>query len=594
MAMLKSLKLLLVIFLFACTLKVQAQDYLFFTDSDIPNYYDPSYLQVTAPSELLMVNSVKFPVVTDTFYTGTNGLKLQYRSVSGGDWVAAVAAPGWPGRDATLKDSIVFMVYSKTALSASDLPKIFIEDLSNQRSTKIPLSIYNPQGIPAGQWTKLWAPVDTLKRNPGGCDLTRVKTIFFGQSVADGIARTLFIDNVKMSGGASIYDYNYIVVLGSSTSAGTGANPPDSAYVNRLRAHIAGVDTTYKVLNLAVGGFTSYHVMPTSFVPPGGRPTPRATNNITYALEYNPKAIFINLPSNDAASSYTMAEQIANFDTLVAVANRNNVKLWITTTQPRNLSSQPQLDLLTGMRDSIFTRYAQYAVDFWTTLAQPNGFIVQAYNSGDGIHLNNAGHRIIYQRAVEVILPMLVPVELISFIGSRSGADVQLQWITGTEANNYGFEIQRSQDRKNIETIGFVEGSGTTTSPTSYSYTDGSAQKELNWFYRLKQINFDGTSSFSGWTEVEAELPTGFFLFQNYPNPFNPSTTVSFTLPKAMKAELKLYDITGREIEEIFSGELGQGFHKMNLDGSRLPSGVYTCRLVAGEHSASIKLTLLK
>ncbi len=592
--MLRSFRLFIVIAFIACTSQVQAQDYLFFTDSDIPNYYDPSYLQVTSPSELLTVNSVKFPVVADTFYSGTNGLKLQYRSVAGGDWVAAVAAPGWPGRDATLKDSIVFMVYSKVAISAADLPKIFVEDLSNQRSTKVPLSLYNPQGIPAGQWTLLWAPLDTFKRNPGGCDLTRIKTIFFGQSVSDGIQRTLFLDNIKMTGGASIYDYNYIVVLGSSTSAGTGANPPDSAYVNRVRAHIASVDTTYKVLNLAVGGFTSYHVMPTSFVPPGGRPTPRATNNITYALEYNPKAIFINLPSNDAASSYPLSEQIANYDTLVAVANRSNVKLWITTTQPRNLSSQTQLDLLTGMRDSVFSRYAPYAVDFWTTLAQPNGFIVPEFNSGDGIHLNNAGHRLLYQRAIEVILPILVPVELVSFIGSRSGSTVLLQWITGTEANNYGFEIQRSTNKTDFETIGFVEGSGTTASPTSYSFSDGSAAKEQTWYYRLKQIDYDGTASFSGLAEVEAELPVGFFLFQNYPNPFNPVTTVSFTLPKAMEAQLKLYDITGKEVYEIFAGELQQGFHSMKIDGTKLASGVYTCRLVAGEYSSTIKLSLLK
>lgn len=592
--MLRSFKIFIAFAFLACTAHVQAQDYLFFTDSDIPNYYDPSYLQVTSPSELLTVNSVKFPVVADTFYAGTNGLKLQYRSMTGGDWVAAVAAPGWPGRDATLKDSIVFMVYSKVAVSAADLPKIFVEDLSNQRSTKIPLSLYNPQGIPAGQWTLLWAPLDTFKRNPGGCDLTRIKTIFFGQSVADGVQRTLFLDNIKMTGGASIYDYNYIVVLGSSTSAGTGANPPDSAYVNRVRAHIAGVDTTYKVLNLAVGGFTSYHVMPTGFVPPGGRPTPRATNNITYALEYNPKAIFINLPSNDAASSYPMSEQIANYDTLVAVANRRNVKLWITTTQPRNLSTQAQLDLLTGMRDSVFTRYAPYAVDFWTTLAQPNGFIVPEFNSGDGIHLNNAGHRLLYQRAIEVILPILVPVELVSFIGTRTGNDVVLQWITGTEANNYGFEVQRSADKTGFETIGFVEGSGTTASPTSYSFTDGTAQKELTWYYRLKQIDYDGTSSYSGLAEVEAELPVGFFLFQNYPNPFNPVTTVSFTLPNAMNADMKLYDITGKEVATIFSGELPQGYHSLKIDGTKLASGVYTCRLVAGEYSQTIKLSLLK
>ena len=486
------------------------------------------------------------------------------------------------------------MIYSPVSVPAANLPMLFVEDLSNQRSTKIPLSKYNPAGVPAGQWVKLWIPLDTLKQNPGGCDLTRVKTIFWSQGIDDAVTRTFFIDDVKMTGGASIYDYNYIVVIGSSTSAGTGASPQDSSYVNRLRKHIQSIDTTYKVLNLAVGGFTTYHVMPTGFVPPGGRPAPRPTNNISYALEYNPKMIFINLPSNDAASGYPIEEQIANFDTLVAVATRNNVKFWITSTQPRNLSNPTQMNLLTSMRDSVFTRYAAYAVDFWNGLAQPNGYIKPEYDFGDGIHLNNAGHRLIYERAVQVILPELVPVELISFLASRSGSEVVLQWLSATETNNYGYEVQRSTDKVNFETIGFIEGAGTTTSISSYNFTDGDADPNSTLYYRLKQIDYDGKASYSGITEVEAESPMGFKLFQNYPNPFNPETVISFSLPKNLSVKVNVYDMTGKEVAELFSGDLNQGYHKLNFNASHLATGIYSCRVLAGDFSSTIKLLLLK
>lgn len=590
----KVFRLIVYIFILTSAVAVKAQDYLFFSDSDIPTYYDPSYLNFSSPSELLTVNNVKFPVVSDTFYSGINALKLSYKSVAGGDWVAAVAAPGWPGRDATLKDSIVFMVYSAVSIDAVNLPMIFVEDLSNQRSTKISLGYYNPSGVPAGVWTKLWIPLDTLEQNPGTCDLTRVKTIFFGQSVPDNITRTFFIDNVKMTGGESVFDFNYIVVLGSSTSAGTGANPPDSSYVNRVRKHLTGVDSTYRVLNLAVGGYTTYHVMPTGFIPPQGRPTPRITNNISYALEYIPKAIFINLPSNDAASNYPVIEQIANFDTLVAVANRNNIKLWITTTQPRNFSNQSQLDMLIAIKDSVFSRYSQYAVDFWTSLAQPNGHIVATYNSGDGIHLNNAGHRLLYERAINSIIPHIVPVELISFNAFRSSNEVFLQWATATEVNNLGFEVQRSTDGINFTAIDFIEGAGTTTSEKNYQYTDGTVNNYFDYTYRLKQIDLDGQISFSGVVFVEAEIPSEFRLFQNYPNPFNPVTKIAFTIPQNSNVELILFDINGKEVAKIFRGELKKGYHIMNFDGSNLASGVYTCRLVAGNFLSSIKIVLLK
>ena len=93
-----------------------------------------------------------------------------------------------------------------------------------------------------------------------------------------------------------------IVVVGSSTSAGTGASTSDSAYVSRYRAYVKSIDPRAIVVNLAVGGYTTYNVMPTGFVPPAGRPTPNPLNNITRALAYKPWAILVNLPKTCSPS----------------------------------------------------------------------------------------------------------------------------------------------------------------------------------------------------------------------------------------------------------------------------------------------------
>lgn len=198
-----------------------------------------------------------------------------------------------------------------------------------------------------------------------------------------------------------------IVVLGSSTAAGIGPSHPDSAWVNRYRKFLQTIDPNHQVINLARGGYTTYHLMPNGFSPPGGRPTPDPARNITQALLRNPDAIIINLPSNDAAFGYSVAEQLANYDTILTATNTQNVPVWISTTQPRNLSNTGRQNLM-AMRDSTFARFGEKAVDFWNDIANPDGTIKSQYNSGDGIHLNNAGHRILFERVAAKAIPDVV------------------------------------------------------------------------------------------------------------------------------------------------------------------------------------------
>lgn len=199
----------------------------------------------------------------------------------------------------------------------------------------------------------------------------------------------------------------HIVVLGSSTAAGTGPSHPDSAWVNRYRNALQALDPANQVTNLAVGGYTTYHIRPTGTVPPAGRPKPDTLHNITRALSLDPDAIIINLPSNDAAYGYSVAEQLESYDLVLAAADLAGVPVWVSTTQPRNLTPAGR-DNLMAMRDSTYARFGDKAVDFWTDIANPDGTINPLYNSGDGIHLNDAGHRILFQRVMAKDIPQAV------------------------------------------------------------------------------------------------------------------------------------------------------------------------------------------
>ena len=194
-----------------------------------------------------------------------------------------------------------------------------------------------------------------------------------------------------------------VVVLGSSTAEGTGASTPDSAWVYRFRNAVYLNDTRHEVINLAKGGYTTYHLLPNGSTSGSGVGIDVDTQrNITKALSLDPAGIIINLPSNDAANNFPVKDQLANFEVMVSEANAG-VPVWICTTQPRNFTNSNQIQIQRDVRDSIFTIYGDYAIDFWNGIAASNGYILDAYDSGDGVHLNDAGHRFLYQRVMEKV-----------------------------------------------------------------------------------------------------------------------------------------------------------------------------------------------
>ena len=141
-----------------------------------------------------------------------------------------------------------------------------------------------------------------------------------------------------------------------------------------------------------------------------------------------------------------------------------------------------------------------------------------------------------------------VPVELTSFTANVNGlSQVVLNWETATEINNQGFEIERRTESSEFRTIGFVEGNGTTTQPRSYIYTDRTAENGIN-YYRLKQIDYNGTYAYSDVVEVDVTGLLTFDLAQNYPNPFNPSTSINYSVPESGNIRLSVFNIVGEEV----------------------------------------------
>jgi len=169
-------------------------------------------------------------------------------------------------------------------------------------------------------------------------------------------------------------------------------------------------------------------------------------------------------------------------------------------------------------------------------------------------------------------------------------------------------------------TISGIEGSGndywyvrgttiyrSTNLGTSWtlSHTHTAAQNDIS-------LATDGAGCMTGWSggttgtiakmtgvpvginDPTSEIPSAYSLMQNYPNPFNPATSITFALPIAGNVELKVYDILGKEVASIVSGNMNAGTHIVPFDASALASGVYIYKITAGSFIDSKKMVLIK
>ena len=189
----------------------------------------------------------------------------------------------------------------------------------------------------------------------------------------------------------------------------------------------------------------------------------------------------------------------------------------------------------------------------------------------------------------------VVPVDLANFTSSVTNTKVDLFWMTATEQNNYGFDVERKPYENNSTwiKIGFVKGTGNSNSSVNYQFTD-SPSKNGSYLYRLKQIDLNGTYKYSNEIEVVFNNVPNFVLMQNYPNPFNPVTTISYQLPQDGFVSLKIYDVLGNEIATLVNEVKTIGIHEVNFDASGFSSGMYLYKMTVNNFTATRKMIVLK
>jgi len=187
-----------------------------------------------------------------------------------------------------------------------------------------------------------------------------------------------------------------------------------------------------------------------------------------------------------------------------------------------------------------------------------------------------------------------LPVELTTFDAVREDGAVVLRWETATETNNAGFAVERSVEGAWQE-VTFVAGAGTTSQLQTYRYADTDLPYEAETIaYRLKQVDTNGTSTYSDEVEIQRGTPARLVLHGNVPNPVRAQTTLRYALPTAGPVQVSVYDLMGRRIATLVSGTQSAGRKEVVFRAQGLASGMYFVRLRANGQTLTQRLTVVR
>jgi len=419
---------------------------------------------------------------------------------------------------------------------------------SKASSSSIVFNNANPQAIPAGTY-------NNLTITGGG-----TKSIA-GSIIING---TLTLTSGKLQLGT------YDLTIGSSGSI-SGANSTNYIVTNSTGGLLRQVPNSATNITYPVGTSTSYNPVVLSQTAGG------TTDNFEVRVF---SGVSTSYNASDAATGTAITSDVVK-------------KTWaISESTPGGSNVSITLQWNAADEGTSFSRSTCYVAHYTSGAWQS---VAAAAASGTGPYTRQLTGVTSFSPFSVIDNSSPLPVRMLSFSGKPGDAGNELEWITASEVNNKGFEIERRDESSgDFVFIGFVNGHGTTSMVNNYIYNDDITESA---FYRLKQVDFDGRFEYSqiiyiDRSNVNSTFSNGNISINIYPNPAVNSVSIEVAEGADWELNVKLVDINGKEVNVPVQQKSADG-RKLTLDVSAVRKGVYFIESVNGQNKLSQKLLIL-
>lgn len=216
------------------------------------------------------------------------------------------------------------------------------------------------------------------------------------------------------------------------------------------------------------------------------------------------------------------------------------------------------------------------------------------YNMGlpsmwGGNSIMNINNLVINSAADPINCASALPVVLSAFEAKAKGNSITLEWTTESEVNNAGFAIERSMDGKEFREIAFVDGNDNSTKAVEYSYEDKTAIAGTQYYYRLRQIDFDGRTDISD--VKSAMIQSDKTTVNVFPNPANATINIEVGQNAADEISYALYSPAG---ELAVSASVDGSTNQIRIDVTNLSNGLYYLKTTVGSTISYEKVMIQK
>lgn len=182
---------------------------------------------------------------------------------------------------------------------------------------------------------------------------------------------------------------------------------------------------------------------------------------------------------------------------------------------------------------------------------------------------------------------LALPVELASFDAIVDGSRVDLRWVTASERNSAGFEVQHKAPSSTYRPVSTVEAAGTSDTERPYALSIDNLEPGTHHF-RLRQLDLDGSSTFSPEIAAKVVLDAAYSFTEVFPNPFSASAEFTLTARAAQTVRVDVYDMLGRRVAVLYEGPMmEEESRRMMFEGDDVPAGLYVIRAIGETFAAS-------